>query len=199
MKNPPLLILAVLITAVLALFFALFLLPQPAPPAPKESETPGASIEVTRRYADLTGSSAAPPASDPKETAEPASTQISPATAATPSGKQENLDVIWQTMSTFSEEGLPVLQPYLSNPDPEIRSAAVEAIKQLAVPAGADVLRAAAKDAKTTREQIEMLEAAEFLELPRLPVSVLKELMETGKLRLPSKSGQQITNPPAAN
>lgn len=196
MKKLPVLVIAVLAAAALALLFGLFFLPQPAP---KESEAPTASTQVTPRYADLTGGSV-PSASAPKEAVEPAFTApIYPEAASTPSGKQENLDVIWQTMSTFSEEGLPVLKPYLSNSDPEIRSAAVEAIKQLAVPAGADVLRAAAKDAKTTREQIEMLEAAEFLELPRLPVSVLKELMETGKLKLPSKSGQQATNAPVGN
>ena len=196
MKNPLVVIMAVLVTGLVALFLALFLLPQSAPPA-QESRVSTASTQATPRYADLTGGSAAPQASATQEPKATATSQISP--SATPAGKQENLDVIWQAMSTFSEEGLPVLKPYLSNPDPEIRSAAVEAIKQLAVPAGAEVLRTAAKNAETTREQIEMLEAAEFLELPRLPVSVLKELMETGKLKLPTKSGQQTTDTPAAN
>ena len=85
-------------------------------------------------------------------------------------------------MVTYSKEGLPTLVPYLTNSDPEIRSAAIEAIKQLAVPVAAPVLRSAAKNASSPQEEIEMLEAADFLELPRLPLDELKKLMEQGSV-----------------
>ena len=85
-------------------------------------------------------------------------------------------------MVTYSEEGLPVLKAYLTNSDPEVRLAAIEAIKQLAVPSGAEVLQAAVKNAKTAEEAKEMLVAAEFLKLPRLPISELKRLIKEGKI-----------------
>jgi hypothetical protein len=93
-----------------------------------------------------------------------------------------HLGRIHEAMVTYSEEGLPVLEPYLTNSDPEIRSAAIEAIKQLAVPVAAPVLRSAAKNASSPQEEIEMLEAADFLELPRLPLDELKKLMEQGSV-----------------
>jgi len=101
--------------------------------------------------------------------------------------KAATLETINEAMTTYSAEGLPVLRPYLKNPDPEIRAAALEAIVQLGVPEGAQVLREAANSAKTTREQIEMLQGAEFLELPRLPVGELKKLIQSGAIRIPQQ------------
>ena len=101
--------------------------------------------------------------------------------------KSATLERINEAMTTYSAEGLPTLKAYLSNSDPEIRAAALEAIIQLAVPEGAQVLREAAKSAKTAREQIEMLEGAEFLELPRLPVGELKKLIQSGAIRVPQQ------------
>jgi hypothetical protein len=89
-------------------------------------------------------------------------------------------------MTTYSEEGLPVLEPYLSHADPEIRAAATEAIIQLAVPAGAGVLRKAAKNSRNTEEQIQLLQGADFLELPRMPLDELKKLMQNGVVPGPS-------------
>lgn len=100
-----------------------------------------------------------------------------------PKQSEEIFQEIEDAMTTYSEEGLPVLKPYLSHPDPEIREAAVEAIVQLAVPSGAAVLKDAARRARSTEEQIRMLEGAEFLELPRLPLDKLRTMIESGEVQ----------------
>lgn len=99
--------------------------------------------------------------------------------------KDQDLERIHDAMTTYSEEGLPVLKSYLTNSDTEIRMEAIEAIKQLAVPAGADVLLAAARGARTPEEADEMVDAAEFLKLPRLSVDEVKKLLKAGQLAPP--------------
>lgn len=105
----------------------------------------------------------------------------------TPEARDDTFIRINEAMATYSEEGLPVLKPYLAHSDPEIRDVAVEAIVQLAVPTGAEVLRNAARKAPTPEERIRMLQAAEFLELPRLPLEQLKKLIERGEVQLPDQ------------
>lgn len=84
--------------------------------------------------------------------------------------KRKQLDEIQAAMVTYSAESLPVLKPYLSSPDPQVRAAAIDAVVQLAAPEGADLLRGAAKSAKSPEEQEKLLQAASYLELPRFPV-----------------------------
>jgi len=56
----------------------------------------------------------------------------------------------------------------LVNPEKEIRNAAIEAVKQFGDPAAIPVLKGIAANSDDTQEQMALLEAADFLSLPRL-------------------------------
>jgi HEAT repeat protein len=73
-----------------------------------------------------------------------------------------------EAMSTYSAEGVPALEPYLSHPDAAIRSEAIEAMKQIDDPAAAVALRQAAGEEKDSAKRRALLEAADFVELPSL-------------------------------
>lgn len=118
---------------------------------------------------------------------------VAPAMSET---KEQALGTIDAAMSTYSEEGLPILTPYLGHEDPDIRSATIEAMKQLAVPEAAKVLRRAAKSAKNDRERIDMLQAAEFLELPRLPLSEVRKLLKVDAINSSATSGSSAPSAP---
>jgi hypothetical protein len=76
------------------------------------------------------------------------------------------LEAIEDASTTYSPEGFVVLSPLLNHPDREIREAAIEGMVQLGESSGAQILRAAAKKARDPRDAEEMIEAAEFLEIP---------------------------------
>jgi hypothetical protein len=67
---------------------------------------------------------------------------------------------------TYDAASLPVIKPYLVNPDPEIRKEAVNAMLILGDSAASPLLREAAKLMTTAEDMKTMIEAAEFLELP---------------------------------
>ncbi len=68
--------------------------------------------------------------------------------------------------ATHDEGALPALAVYLEHEDAGVREAAREAVVQLGASAGAARLRAAADAAKDPREALELLDAADFLDLP---------------------------------
>lgn len=115
----------------------------------------------------------------------------------TPTGKEKSLEKIHEAMVTYSEEGLPVIKPYLSHPDSEVRVAAIDAVINLAVPAGADVLRQASKTARNSEEQIKMIQGADFLELPRIPLDLLKQIVEQRAAARTPQAGQPAPSPAA--
>jgi hypothetical protein len=76
---------------------------------------------------------------------------------------------------TYSEEGLPAIESYLSHPNPEVRAEAIDGMIQISVPAAAQMLRKAAGKTSNPEDKIKMLEAAEFIELPSIPPDLLKQ------------------------
>ncbi len=101
---------------------------------------------------------------------------LSPSGSALPAGpqdptltpKEQTLATLHDAMVTYSSEGVPTIQPYLSNPDPEIRANAIESMKQLGVPEAAAALRAAAGSAKDPNIKRALEDAAEFVDMPSL-------------------------------
>lgn len=174
----PGLLLAAMLIIVGYLFFA------PAPPL--EDAASNATVPATSRPANSKIIETAPLHALKAEKTSLAGSAPLQNTIDTPETKDDIFIRINEAMTTYSEEGLPVLKPYLTHSDPEIRDAAVEAIVQLAVPTGAEVLRDAARKAATSEEQIRMLQGAEFLELPRLPLDQLKKMMDDGTVQLPN-------------
>jgi hypothetical protein len=148
--------------------FAVLLMPAPpvAQPAVKTKETAAAKPQnVSESNFQFDGSVPATPST---AAAKPEAQAEAPEQTAQKAAKEQTLSVIHNAMTTWSEEGVPVIQPYLSSPDREIRVEAIEAMKQLGVPQAAAALRAAAKRTTNPDEREVMLEAAEFAELPPL-------------------------------
>jgi hypothetical protein len=194
MKSPLVLIAALVFLAIAVLVTILLL---PAPPAAERTTASSSSGDAkTRAAVDSRPAYNFPVSSAESTTTAPGAAMVESFPTPVPpivtedslTPRGQALGRIHDAMVTYSEEGLPVLEGYLANSDKEVRLAAIEAIKQLSVPAGADVLLAAAKKAKTPEEIKEMMEAAEFLKLPRLPAEEVRKLFNDGKLSPPQEA-----------
>jgi HEAT repeat protein len=151
------------ITALAVLFIPVSSAPSAA--EPKQEPAKPAQTQATKNFnfGDTASGGAAAAAATSSAAASAAAGAKS---AASP--KEQTLQVIHDAMTTYSAEGVPILQPLLANPDPEIRGEAVEAMKQLGVPEAVAALRTAAKANKNPEERQAMLEAAAWAELPPL-------------------------------
>jgi hypothetical protein len=76
------------------------------------------------------------------------------------------LEAINDVAITYDPVELPKIKPYLLHPDPEVRKAALDGMVVLGDAAAAPLLRDAARQVASSKEAIEMMQAAEFLELP---------------------------------
>jgi len=148
--------------------FAVLLMPAPpvAQPAIAKQEAPAAKPQdPTSSNFQFDGSVPTTPST---ATAPPEASAEAAENTAQEAATEQTLSVIHDAMTTWSEEGVPVIQPYLSSPDKQIRAAAIESMKQLGVPEAAAALRAAAKKTTNPDERKAMLDAAEFAESPPL-------------------------------
>jgi len=120
------------------------------------------SAETSRASGPRPGESRSESVPGPPESKE------DPATAALASEEERERkeQAIWDAAYTFSPAGLKVLAPFLNDPDPAVREAAIEGIEQLASPEGIAVLRSAVPRARSEEERRRLLEAAEWLALP---------------------------------
>lgn len=76
------------------------------------------------------------------------------------------LEAINDVAITYDPVELPKIKPYLLHPDAEVRKAALEGMVVLGDAAASPLLRDAAREVTSTKEAIEMMQAAEYLELP---------------------------------
>jgi len=130
-------------------------------PAPAQAQPPPQYAPLGGETASTWGSTDTAEASTPgKDIFTAGEEAVTPKAAA--------IQQIVEGKVTYSAEGVPLIQPYLNNPDPEIRLEAIEAMKQLDAPEAAAALRQAAKTARNAEERAAMLEAAEFVELPSI-------------------------------
>lgn len=153
--------LALMLMAVLAIGIIIFLKPaseNPAPPpAPVKTTTPVAVARTVRRT------------DAPDATISPAPDVTN---SPTPEQKQDYIEAEasrLQDLSTRDDaDALSAIVNDLTNPEKEIRLAAIEATKQFGSSNAIPALKAAAANSPDADEQIAMLQAAEFLTLPTL-------------------------------
>jgi hypothetical protein len=86
-------------------------------------------------------------------------------------------DQIEEAMTTWSEEGLAVLEPLLSHPSARVRAETVDAIIQMDLPAASPMLRAAAQRASSAAERRRLEQAADFNDLPSVSPEQLRQIM----------------------
>jgi len=152
--------------AALALLFFAVLGPAPMPSTigkddnnAKDSQPPVAAGDTTS--ADFASSTSLPVAGP-----QTGANMVADSGGKVAEPKQDVLDAIDDAAYTFSPQALPFLAERLNDPDPDIREAAIDGIMQLSEPAGIEVLRKAARTAKTPQEKRRLLEAADWLALP---------------------------------
>ncbi|WP_345738412.1 HEAT repeat domain-containing protein [Prosthecobacter algae] len=76
------------------------------------------------------------------------------------------LEAINDVAITYDPVELPKIKPYLLHPDAEVRKAALDGMVVLGDAAASPMLRDAARQVTSTKEAIELMQAAEYLELP---------------------------------
>ena len=151
--------------------------PAPIPVAKKEPASSGAPdrssrsemAPVTYEATPARTAQSQPAAQTPK----PTSTGIYSQSSAPSSERDRVTESIFEAVSTYSPAGVSRIKPMLQSPDEEIRASAIEGMKQIGLPEAAAALREAAQRGTTRQEdREEMLEAAEFIELPNLVKSL---------------------------
>jgi hypothetical protein len=80
--------------------------------------------------------------------------------------KDAKLAQLHECAITYEATSLPLIEPALYSEDPEIRTAALNAIIILGAREGGAILRKAANTARNSREAAELLAKAEYVELP---------------------------------
>ena len=147
--------------------------PPPAPVVKKESASTGAPDRSSRNEMSPITYEATPvrtiQSQPAAQTAKPTSTSNYSQTSASSSEHDRVTESIFEAVSTYSPAGVIQIKPMLQSPDEQIRSSAIEGMRQIGLPEAAAALREAAQRGTTRQEdREEMLEAAEFIELPNI-------------------------------
>ncbi len=86
-------------------------------------------------------------------------------------GHARELALIDAAVVTYAVESLPSLAAYLTHADATVREAARDGFLQMGLTEGAAHLRAAADKIRDPREAVQLLDAADYLDLPSVSVT----------------------------
>ena len=118
------------------------------------------------------------PRIDPKPSANGDTPQTDAQKEALVKARAEAIDLLHEASVSYDAAQLPVIEPYLRNADPEIRSAALDAMVVLGDKSAAGLIRNAAKSLSSAEEALKYEKTAAYLELP--PANI-KEIMKSRK------------------
>lgn len=116
--------------------------------------------------------SSPPPASASEVASKPDASVPAASPAAVSQAVPENapreviLEAINDAAITYDPVELPKIKPFLLHPDADVRRAALDGMVVLGDAAAAPLLRDAARQVASSKEAVEMMQAAEYLELP---------------------------------
>ncbi len=129
------------------------------------------------------------------ESASPLSANAPPVTSQGPipdsAEKQRIIDAIQLASVSYDPSELPRIQPYLTHPDPELRQAALNGMIVLGHAAGAPLLREAARRTANPTEAAELLNKADYLELPSAPIELLRQRFKSQPSKNTPLTGNQ--------
>jgi hypothetical protein len=100
---------------------------------------------------------------------------------------------------TYDAREVPALADFLTHDSAEVRAAAIDGLIRLGSKEAAEPLRAAAGKVKDPREAIAMLDAADYLELPPMPASMLRKRKESKATAAPSPAPSEPKKTTAEN
>ncbi len=96
------------------------------------------------------------------------------ANGSTAEGEERRFAIVGslqEAATSYSPEGIPLIEPSLYSSDREVREAAADALVVLGETGGAKALRKAAAKSRDPREAVALIERAEYLELPPAKLS----------------------------
>jgi hypothetical protein len=133
----------------------------------------------THKSDRLTENQSAPPSSPSSpirtEISKPSPAAIVQSEVRKAESHQEALEQMHEASITYDKAQLKVIQPYLTHPDADLRSAAINAMVVLGDASAGPLLREASKNAPSPKEAVAMEEAADYVELPSADFKVLLE------------------------
>lgn len=94
------------------------------------------------------------------------------------SKQEEALAFLHDTSVTYDPAELPKIKPYLLSPDAKVQKAAIDAMVVLGDSAAAAMLREASRQIMDTDVVMEMLKAADYLELPPMDFKKMAVLLK---------------------
>lgn len=94
------------------------------------------------------------------------------------SKQEEVLAFLHDTSVTYDPAELPKIQPYLLSPDLEVQKAAIDAMVVLGDSSAALMLREASRQVMDTNVVMDMLRAADYLELPPMDMTKMAVLLK---------------------
>ena len=93
--------------------------------------------------------------------------------------QEEALAFLHDRSVTYDSAELPKIQPYLLSHDIEVQKAAIDAMIVLGDSAAAPILREASRQTMDTDTVMEMLKAADYLELPPVDIKKMATLLKS--------------------
>ncbi|WP_035601352.1 HEAT repeat domain-containing protein [Haloferula sp. BvORR071] len=126
----------------------------------KKTAEPSAQVQESKVHETPAKPEQRPDAPTSQSSAKSAPEKLSDEQRTAILGKIEEASV------TYDPKGLPLIEPYLLHPDPEVRSAALNGMIVLGESGAAPMLREASKRAPTPKEAVALEETAAYLELP---------------------------------
>lgn len=149
---------------------------KPTPPSTHKMQSP------TEMESAKVSAPSSPSSPIRTEISKPSSAAITQSEVRKVESHQEALEQMHEASITYDKAQLKVIQPYLTHPDAELRSAAINAMVVLGDASAGPLLREAAKNAPSPREAVAMEEAADYVELPSADFkALLQELKNQPK------------------
>ena len=104
--------------------------------------------------------------------------------------KDKVIDNLREASVTYDKVALPRITPYLASADPDVRQEAINAVVNIGDPAGAPFLRAQAAREADFNKKKELLDLADWLELPSATLILPKKKSGKTQKSAPSSAGK---------
>ena len=104
--------------------------------------------------------------------------------------KDKVIDNLREASVTYDKVALPRITPYLASADPDVRQEAINAVVNIGDPAGAPFLRAQAAREADFNKKKELLDLADWLELPSATLILPKKKSGKANPSVPSSAGK---------